>query len=92
MNQEREIDRFQVKDEDGTVYEVTEYQEFTEHRTVNGKWIRTDGLKRLNLDDGGHLNRIDENTFKVVATGKTASRLPPRPTRPNRRNPSAMAV
>jgi hypothetical protein len=67
---ERELGRFQTKTESGDVYAVVEMQEFVVRRTVNGAWIRIDGLKRLELEDGSLVNCIDPKTYQIVSTGE----------------------
>lgn len=75
---EQEIDRFEAKADDGTVYTIIEYQEFTEHRPVdspNTEWVK--GMKRLELEDGSPVNAVrnDPETFQIVATDQIVRRI-----------------
>ncbi|MER9258370.1 hypothetical protein [Mesorhizobium sp. M0619] len=72
---ERIIARHKARGDDGTIHNFTEVQEFEEHRDVNGKWIRMDGFKRLELDAGGFLNRKDADTFEIVSTGEIIRKI-----------------
>ena len=68
---EREIDRFRAKSDEGHTYVVVIYQEFHRVEEVGSptaSWVP--GMKRLALSDGSPLNRIDDNTFKIVFTNK----------------------
>lgn len=59
--------------DDGTIYEVEEIQEYSDASSFDGEeWI--EGLKRLELSDGSHVNYIDDDTFQIVATGKLLRR------------------
>jgi hypothetical protein len=72
---DREIDRFTAASKDGTTFVVIVFQEYTETRTVNGEWMRIDGFKRLELEDGSYLNQIDPNTFKIVSTDEVIQKV-----------------
>lgn len=70
---ERLIARHQMQSDDGTRYEVLEYQEFLDAGTKDGPdWVP--GLKRLVLANGRHLNHIDDDTFQIVVTGQIVRR------------------
>jgi hypothetical protein len=75
MRQEREVARHLAVGSDGTEYEVIEIQEYDERRTINGEWIRIDGFRRLELDDGSFVNRKDAETFEIVSTGEIIRKI-----------------
>jgi len=65
---EKVIATHRMRADDGTVYEVDEIQEYIDASSFDGEaWI--EGLKRLELEDGSKVNHIDDDTFKIVATG-----------------------
>lgn len=74
---ERVLSQFQVEDPvTGKVFDVVEFQEYTERRTINGDWHRLDGFKRLELADGsGRLNYIDAQTLKIIATDQVVRKV-----------------
>lgn len=72
---ETELRRFVCQDDDGNAYTVVEYQKIIETRLLSGRTERTDGMKRLVLLGGGHVNFIDESTFLIVANGKTIRKV-----------------
>lgn len=65
---EREIDRFECADEEGYIFTVIEIQEY-----VSGG---IPGMRRLELDDGSTVTTVDDNTFRVIPTGKLIKRIP----------------
>lgn len=53
--------------EDGTTYEVNEFQEYVDASSFDGEdWI--EGLKRLELKDGSRVHYIDEDTYRIVGS------------------------
>jgi glutamine cyclotransferase len=77
ITMDRILSEFQVEDQStGKTFDVIEYQEYSEYRTINGDWHRADGFKRLELADGsGDLNYIDPQTFKIVATNQIVRKI-----------------
>lgn len=70
---EKLIATHHMRADDGTLYEVYEIQEYVDASSFDGEaWVK--GLKRLELDDGTHVNHIDDNTFKIVVTGEVIRR------------------
>lgn len=73
---ERQTRRFRAQRENGEIVMIVEYQEFIDTTSLGSKareW--TPGLKRLELEDGGPVNFVDEHTFTIVTTGETV-RIP----------------
>lgn len=73
---ERQIDCFDAKTNDGRRYSVVVYQEFVDATAMGDqtrKWLP--GLKRAELSDGSSLNRIDNDTFKIVATDEIIRKI-----------------
>lgn len=63
-----------MRSDDGALHEIDEIQEYVDASTYKGEaWI--EGLKRLETASGGHVNYIDDNTFKIVATGQVIRRV-----------------
>ena len=58
-----------VRDANGDELTLYEYQSFVPHLTTLGL-SRGPGSKRLALDSGEQVKRIDDSTFMVVATGE----------------------
>jgi hypothetical protein len=72
---ERLIGSHKVKADDGTIHEVLELQEIINAGTFDNPNAIIPGLKRFALRAGGPVNFVDENTFKIVMTGKTVRRV-----------------
>lgn len=62
-----EINRFKARSDSGSVYTVVEYQTIIHFEGLSSGGSMK-GTKSLVLSDGRHVNYIDENTFKIVAT------------------------
>ena len=67
---ENEIDRFEARADDGTIYVVVAIQEYADASSMArpNQWI--EGFKRLELLDGAPVNYINAETFKIVASGE----------------------
>ena len=63
------VGEFVCLDSGGGQHLVIEYQDFFEHRLLNGrvKWLA--GLKDFRLQDGAPLYKTGDQTFVVAATG-----------------------
>ncbi len=62
-----------MRADDGTLYEVDEIQEYVDASSHSGRaWIES--MKRLELGDGRKVNYMDDDTFKIVATGEIIRR------------------
>ncbi len=61
------VDRFIAVDENGNEYELSVYQKIVEARTRGGTH-RMPGMKRISTSDGLSVNRIDDDTYKIVLT------------------------
>jgi hypothetical protein len=71
VNMEERIGGYVCKDERGNTVKVYEYQEMidaTAHGDAERKYLP--GLKRLQLENGHAVNKIDDATLQVVATGE----------------------
>lgn len=66
----KEIRRLQARGTSGVTYTVVEYQNFTRFTPISGAPQDVPGSKALLLSDGRHVNFIDSETFKIVATGE----------------------
>ena len=62
---ERLIARHQMQSDDGTHYEVLEYQEFLDASSHDGAAM-VPGMKSLFLADGTRVNHIDDDTFELI--------------------------
>lgn len=70
MNREVVNRRFNVRSDNGTIYNVIEYQEmvsFAHHQDANAE---KPGMKRLVTSDGSPVNFIDNETFMIASTGE----------------------
>lgn len=68
---EQLVRKYECRRENGSVVKVSEYQEMIDATSAIDKVRKyLPGLKRLQLEQGGAVNFIDENTFEVVATGE----------------------
>jgi|1186.fasta_scaffold316830_1 hypothetical protein len=71
---EQVVDAILVRDAKGDELTLYEYQEFAPHLTSLGL-LRGAGHKRLVLDTGEAVSRIDHHTFAIAATGEKLSRI-----------------
>ena len=71
---EEVVEAILVRDAQGDELTVYEYQEFVPHLTSLGL-LRGAGHKRLVLDTGEAVARVDQFTFVIVATGEKLSRI-----------------
>jgi hypothetical protein len=65
---EQMIAAHQMRADDGTEYEVFEFQEYQDASTFDGEGS-IKGLKSLRLSNGRHVNWIDDDTFQIVGSG-----------------------
>lgn len=70
-----EIDRFEAKDDDGKIFTVVEYQHMIEVTPISGPTSIAKGTKELFLTNGHSVEYIDDETFKVIETGKIIRRV-----------------
>ena len=73
---ERELERFEVKTEDGremTLIALQTFIDVTHNQSKGQEWIA--GLRRWQLEDGLPVNCIDDNTFKIVSTGEIVRKM-----------------
>lgn len=69
------MERFQVRGEDGAVYDVEIQQNRGDETLLDGTPHTTHGLKEAVLADGRRLNFVDDDTFKIVVTGEVVTRI-----------------
>lgn len=69
------IERFKAKGNSGSEYEVLVIQRLVRNSTLDGLDSSLAGLPEAMLADGRRLNKIDDDTFKVVDTGEVVRRL-----------------
>lgn len=62
-------DTFDAYDDEGNRYAVYIRRSYINTRDLSGPG-RIEGLPSFHLSGGGALNRIDHQTFEIVATGK----------------------
>lgn len=62
-------DNFDAYDDDGNRYAVHLRRSYINTGDLSGPG-RIEGLPSFHLSGGGALNRIDDQTFEIVATGK----------------------
>ena len=67
---EQEIRRFYAKSDDGRVFIVVEYQEFTEFQPISGARQRIPTTTSLRLSDGRDVTYVqdDPEAFKILDT------------------------
>jgi len=68
-------EHFTVRADDGTTYAAVTVLEVIESRPLDGGVEEMLAMKEYLLADGRHLNRIDDNTFEIVATGQHVTRV-----------------
>ncbi|MEI2430169.1 hypothetical protein RDV84_18175 [Lysobacter yananisis] len=62
-------DTFDAYDDDGNRYAVPVRRSYINTSDLSGPG-RIEGLPSFHLSGGGAVNRIDDQTFEIVATGK----------------------
>jgi len=62
-------DMFDTYDEEGNRYVILVRRSSINNGNLSGP-SRIEGLTSFHLSGGGALNRIDDQTFEIVATGK----------------------
>lgn len=62
-------DMFDAYDDEGNRYAVQVRRSYINTGDLSGPG-RIEGLPSFHLSGGGALNRIDDQTFEIVATGK----------------------
>lgn len=73
---ERLTDQFDATSDDGDVFTVHEYTEFTTFRPLSGPPTQVPGMRRLVLDDGRPVTRLDDpGAFKIFGTNKVIRKL-----------------
>lgn len=75
MPHEIEIDRFQVRSEEGKEYTIIKYQEYIMDRKSSDPTAEIEGFKRLATEEGLHIHTIDSDTFKIFETGEIVKRI-----------------
>lgn len=60
---------FDAYDDAGTRYNVHLIRSYKTGTALDGSSYRVEGLKTYRLSNGQFLNKQDEDTFKIVATG-----------------------
>lgn len=68
------IDRFAAKDADGNDYTVLIHQDFIDVTSKSGPGLLP-GLKAATLSDGRPLNRVDDTTYTIVASGQQIKKI-----------------
>lgn len=71
----REIARYECEDDGLNEYVVVEFQHFTEWRPVKGPEQEVPGKLEYLLSDGRDVDRVDDNTFRIVASGTVIRRI-----------------
>jgi len=67
-----QISEFKLIDDQGSEFTIFEYQEVIENPSL--KWIKT-GPNWFRLSDGTPVNKIDDDTFKIVTTDSVLRRV-----------------
>jgi len=75
MKRIQELGRFIVRTDGGREYTVVETQEFISTASFENPDGEVAGMKDLTTTTGLHLNFIDNQTFKIVATGEIVRRV-----------------
>ena len=70
----KEVDRFDAVSDEGDIYTVVVFQEFTEFRSLTGG-STVPGLQEFRLLDGSFVNQIDPETFQILDTEETIRKV-----------------
>ena len=65
------LGKFTAKSDSGRTHTIVIYQEWIDASTMDDPGAKIPGMKRLATSSGEAVNRIDEKTFQIVATGET---------------------
>ena len=69
----RQVNEFKLVDDHGKEYTAFEYQEGTETQSL--KWTKA-GPTWFRLSDGTAVDKIDDNTFKILVVDRVLHRQP----------------
>ena len=72
---EVEIGRIKACGQNGAAYTIVEYEKVTTLRPISGASQQVKGSKYLRLTDGRHVNFVDDETFKIVATNEIIRKI-----------------
>jgi hypothetical protein len=69
-------ERFRVRAEDGTTYNVMKLEGRVGATSIEkGQRLTIGGMPEYVLEDGGHLNQIDEDTFQIRSSRERLTRI-----------------
>ena len=71
---EKLVEQFDARNANGQVYRLYVYQDIIDAGTFDDPHATLPGMKRIVTGQGQHVNFIDDNTFKIVATDETLTR------------------
>ena len=71
----QEVGRFRAKGDDGAIYTVIEYQNFTGTEILSGSPSRSPGSRELTLTNGAHVKFLDDNTFQIANTEQVIRKI-----------------
>ena len=71
----RHVESFRTKDKSGKTYTIHCSQDYLVSQDLDGNVSYDAGLKRYRTGDGGGVNFIDDDTFKIVATDTLVTRV-----------------
>lgn len=70
----RHVGQFSAMGGDGRRYTVYEYRDVIDVSSLAGGRATRDGLPSFKLDGGGHVNKLSDTEFRIVATGVKLTR------------------
>ena len=60
---------FTANDEQGNEYQIEEYTELLDVRTMGNVHARVHGMKTLKTQNGQHINNLGQGKYEIVASG-----------------------
>lgn len=75
INQVEKVDTFLCRSDDGTIYEIEEWQRYVQQRMVDGETMRALGTRKFQTSSRTPVNPIDDNTFMIVETDTIVRRV-----------------
>jgi hypothetical protein len=73
----RETARFRAAGDDHWIYTVVVWAEFFPPKNADGSAGETRGVSEFRPDTGGHVKRLDQDRYQVVASGVVLTPIDP---------------
>jgi hypothetical protein len=73
--QRKFVREFKASDDAGNEYLISEYQDYIINQSLAGNTETVEGLKSFTVRGGGHVNRLDDDTFQAPGDTRRLRRM-----------------